>query len=178
MAFMSLAFRQRSVLTFSHSANPMETQTGTRGRGCENLGTRAASFCSLRWNLVLENWFGLNFLFSLIFMTIEFWRLGKIFRPGGQKNYFKSKKCSVSWASDLSKLKVKKIALSCISQSILWPDKLYRYVSSHHLWRTNFKLFCSTGLPLASTRWLRSTFSSHCPLSSIQCRWLISAASK
>ena len=55
MPFMSLAFRQRSVLAFSRSANPMETQTGTRGRGCENLGTRAASFCSLRWNLVLEN---------------------------------------------------------------------------------------------------------------------------
>ena len=28
--------------------------------------------------------------------------------------------------------------------------------------------FCSTGLPLARTRWDRSTFSSHCPLSSYQ----------
>ena len=29
-----------------------------------------------------------------------------------------------------------------------------------------FKILCSTSLPLASTRWVRSTFSSHCPLSS------------
>ena len=35
-------------------------------------------------------------------------------------------------------------------------------------------LFCSTCLPLARTR---STFSSHCPLSSNQCRWLTSAIS-
>ena len=33
-------------------------------------------------------------------------------------------------------------------------------------------VFCSTGLPLASTRWVRSRFSSHCPLSSYQHRWL------
>ena len=33
-------------------------------------------------------------------------------------------------------------------------------------------LFCSTSLPPASTRWARSTFSSHCSLSSKQCCWL------
>ena len=33
--------------------------------------------------------------------------------------------------------------------------------------------FCSAGLSLARTRWVRSTFSSHCPLSSNQCRWLM-----
>ena len=35
----------------------------------------------------------------------------------------------------------------------------------------------STGLPLATTRWVRATFSSHCPLSSNQCCWLTSALS-
>ena len=35
-----------------------------------------------------------------------------------------------------------------------------------------FTLFCSTNLPLASTRWVQLTFSSHCPLSSNQSRWL------
>ena len=34
------------------------------------------------------------------------------------------------------------------------------------------QIFCSTGLPLAKTRWIRSTFSIHCPLSSNQCHWL------
>ena len=29
-------------------------------------------------------------------------------------------------------------------------------------------IFCSPSLPLARTRWVRSTFSSHCPLSSKQ----------
>ena len=38
-------------------------------------------------------------------------------------------------------------------------------------------VFCSTGSPLASTRWVWLTFSSHCPLSSNQHRWLTSAAS-
>ena len=36
--------------------------------------------------------------------------------------------------------------------------------------------FCSTSLPLASTRLVHSTFSSHCLLSSKQHRWIISAA--
>ena len=36
--------------------------------------------------------------------------------------------------------------------------------------------FCSTSLPLASTRWVHSTFSSHCLLCSKQHRWIISAA--
>ena len=35
--------------------------------------------------------------------------------------------------------------------------------------------FCSTGLPLSRTRCVRSTFSNHCPLSSNQWCWLISA---
>ena len=35
--------------------------------------------------------------------------------------------------------------------------------------------FCGTCLPLASTRWVWSTFSSHCPLSSYQRRWFTSA---
>ena len=35
--------------------------------------------------------------------------------------------------------------------------------------------FCSTNLPQASTRWVGSTFSSHCQLSSKQPRWLTSA---
>ena len=38
-----------------------------------------------------------------------------------------------------------------------------------------FTFFCRTGLPLARTRWVWSTFSSHCQLSSKQCRWLTSA---
>ena len=38
--------------------------------------------------------------------------------------------------------------------------------------------FCSTGFPLASTRWLRSTFSSHWQLSYGQRCWLTSATSK
>ena len=37
--------------------------------------------------------------------------------------------------------------------------------------------FCRTGLPLARTRWAWSTFSSHCPLSSNQHRWLTWATS-
>ena len=139
MAFMSLAFCQRSVWAFNHSANPMETQTGTRGRGCENLGTRAASFCSLRWNLVLENWFGLNFLFSLIFMTIEFWRLGKIFRPGGQKKFISSPKNVLSAELQICQsLKSNKLLWAVFLNQSLWPDKLYRYVSSHHPWQTDF----------------------------------------
>ena len=36
---------------------------------------------------------------------------------------------------------------------------------------------CCTGLPLARTGWVWSTFSRHCPLSSYQCHWLTSAAS-
>ena len=35
--------------------------------------------------------------------------------------------------------------------------------------------FCSTGLPLTRTRWVWSTFSSHCTLSSNQRWWLTSA---
>ena len=35
--------------------------------------------------------------------------------------------------------------------------------------------FCSTGLPLARTRWVRSTLSSHCPLTSDQVHWFTSA---
>ena len=38
-------------------------------------------------------------------------------------------------------------------------------------------VFCRTSLPLASSRCVRSTFLSHCPLSSKQCRWLTSARS-
>ena len=38
-------------------------------------------------------------------------------------------------------------------------------------------IFCSTSFPLASTRWVLSTFSSHCQRSSKQCRWLTSATS-
>ena len=37
------------------------------------------------------------------------------------------------------------------------------------------QLFCSTGLPLARTRLIRSTFSSHCPLFSNPRHWLTSA---
>ena len=37
------------------------------------------------------------------------------------------------------------------------------------------ELVCSTCMPLARTKWFRSTFSSHCPLSSNQRRWLTSA---
>ena len=37
------------------------------------------------------------------------------------------------------------------------------------------RLFCSTGLPLARTRWVRLTFSSHGPLSSNQRHWFTSA---
>ena len=39
-----------------------------------------------------------------------------------------------------------------------------------------FFIFCCTGLPLARTRWVRSTFSSHCSHSSNQRRWLTSAS--
>ena len=38
-------------------------------------------------------------------------------------------------------------------------------------------LFCSTGLPLARTKWVWSTFSTPCPLSSNQGGWLTSATS-
>ena len=34
--------------------------------------------------------------------------------------------------------------------------------------------FCSCGLPLARSRWFRSTLSSHCSLSSNQCHWTTS----
>ena len=37
--------------------------------------------------------------------------------------------------------------------------------------------FRRTGLPVARTRWVQSTFSSHCQLSSNQCRWLTPATS-
>ena len=37
--------------------------------------------------------------------------------------------------------------------------------------------FCSTSLSLASTKWVRSTFSSHCPLSSKPCHRLTPATS-
>ena len=50
----------------------------------------------------------------------------------------------------------------------VWPD----FVKT--LFLSKF-VFCRTGLPLARTRWVRSTFSSHCPLSSNQRRWLASA---
>ena len=39
------------------------------------------------------------------------------------------------------------------------------------------QVFCSTSLPLARTRWVPSTLSSHCPLSSNQRRWLTSVTS-
>ena len=38
-----------------------------------------------------------------------------------------------------------------------------------------YNFFCITSLPLAFTRWVQSTFSSHCPLSSKQRHWLTSA---
>ena len=38
-------------------------------------------------------------------------------------------------------------------------------------------VFCSTNLPLASTTWVWSIFSSHCPLSFKQCSWWSSATS-
>ena len=40
-----------------------------------------------------------------------------------------------------------------------------------------YMFFCRDGLPLARSRWVWSTFSSHCPLSSIQPHWLTSATS-
>ena len=51
------------------------------------------------------------------------------------------------------------------------PLLIYHHVIHHH-----FNFF-STDLPLAETRWVRSTFSSQCHISSNQCRWLTSAAS-
>ena len=38
-------------------------------------------------------------------------------------------------------------------------------------------IFCSTSLPLVSTKWFQSTFSSHCLLTSRQRHWLTSAMS-
>ena len=43
---------------------------------------------------------------------------------------------------------------------------------------TQFMIFCCTILPLASTRWVCSRFSSHCSLSSKQLCWLTSATLK
>ena len=55
------------------------------------------------------------------------------------------------------------------------------YQRSNPLKKYTFKFyksfFCSNRLPQASTRWLQSTFTSHCPLSSKQHRWLTSASS-
>ena len=45
---------------------------------------------------------------------------------------------------------------------------------SHSAYRWLAFFFC-TGLPLARTRWVRTTFSSHCTLSSNQYSWLTSA---
>ena len=42
----------------------------------------------------------------------------------------------------------------------------------------NLLTFCSSSLPLASTKWVKSTFSSLCPLSSYQRRQWISATLK
>ena len=52
------------------------------------------------------------------------------------------------------------------------------YRSEMHQWLLSSTwsrvTFCSTSLPLPSTRWVRSTFSSHCSLFSKQRRWLTS----
>ena len=45
------------------------------------------------------------------------------------------------------------------------------------IWTELASLFCSTGLPLARTRWGQTTFSSHCLHSSNQRHWLTSATS-
>ena len=51
----------------------------------------------------------------------------------------------------------------------------HSYWSNVPVERSARKLFCSTGLVLASSWWVLSTFSSHSPLSSKQRRWLTSA---
>ena len=45
------------------------------------------------------------------------------------------------------------------------------------IWLQVVKFVCSTGLPLAITRWVLTTFSSHCPLSCKQSGWLPSETS-
>ena len=48
--------------------------------------------------------------------------------------------------------------LSCLLSCFWWP-------SIFAGWNFGLHLFCGTGLPLASTWWVRSRFWSHCPLS-------------
>ena len=63
-----------------------------------------------------------------------------------------------NWWSFEAEIKMKKIGRRWIKKSF---DCFYlkaRFIS------ILLFLFCSTSLPLASTRWVRSTFSSHCPL--------------
>ena len=46
----------------------------------------------------------------------------------------------------------------------------FTFITEH--WKINPKLLFCTSLPLSTTRWVRSSFSSLCPLSSNQCRRL------
>ena len=59
-------------------------------------------------------------------------------------------------------------------RSSTWPTSSHQVGPGFPEWP--LKLFWNTGLPVAQTRWVQSTFSSHCPLSYNQCRWLTSAA--
>ena len=65
--------------------------------------------------------------------------------------------------------------------SVFWTDRrsfIENFYSKFFFTLLENKfLFCSTGLPLANIIWVRSTFFSHCPISSNKRCWLTSATS-
>ena len=136
MAFMSLAFCQRSVLAFSHSANPLETQTGTRGRGCENLGTR---FLLSSMELSSRKLIRPQFFVFIDFHDNRILTPGKNIQTWGAKKIISSPKNVLSAELQICQsLKSKKLLWAVFLNKSWWPDKRYRYISSHHPWQTDF----------------------------------------
>ena len=68
-------------------------------------------------------------------------------------------------------------AFSCFRHyGFNWPNRSKSVMKKFPQYCSDFKPFC-TSLPLASTTWVWSTFSSHCPFSSYLRHWLTSATS-
>ena len=90
-----------------------------------------------------------------------------------------------SWRSATTSSKTSRACTSCLTSTRTGSSTSRSTKSCSGVSATGYPVsswfslsFCSTGLPLARTRWVRSTFSSHCPHYSNQTQWLTSATLK
>ena len=93
------------------------------------------------------------------------------------KDLFNRKMSTFGWKGRVAfnqMIKIPLVTLEPLELKRIWPqhDEISTVAGSQII-----SLFCSAILPLVSTRWVQSTFSSLCPLSSKQRRWLTSVTS-